>query len=449
MPPADGRSDGGSADERAVERDAGSGPTSPAAPLSPRVTRYALVMMTLAYAFNFIDRQILVILQEPIKQEMGLMDWQLGLLSGFAFAVIYVTAGIPIAYWADRGSRKNIISFAVAIWSGMTALSGIAQNYLQLLLARIGVGLGEAGGSPPAHAMISDYYRPEERAGALGFYSAGLHFGIVLGFLLGGFIEEAFGWRYAFMAVGVPGIVFALVFFFTVEEPPRGRWESAEVAGYTPSLSETIEMLRRYPSFWLIAIACGLTAFGGYGVGNFLPVYLWRSHGFEGSELGVLMAFGGGGAGMVGTFLGGRLADSFGAGEPRWYLWLPALASTLALPLVLPMLLSDSTLLVIPAIVVVTALTNTYLGPSLAMCHALVPPAMRALTSAILFFVLNMIGLGGGPLVAGALSDVFQESYGTDGLRYALVVVATISATGIGFFVLAARRLPEDLARRG
>ncbi len=429
--------------------------TTPVAPetpgeeeLSPRVTRYALGMMTLAYAFNFIDRQILVILQEPIKQEMGLMDWQLGLLSGFAFALVYVTAGIPIAYWADRGNRKNIISLAVAVWSGMTALSGLAQNYLQLLLARVGVGLGEAGGSPPAHAMISDYYAPSERAGALGFYSAGLHFGIVLGFLLGGFIEEAFGWRYAFMAVGVPGVIFSVAFFFTVKEPPRGRWDSAKAAQYTPSVSETIEVLKRYPSFWLIAIACGLTAFGGYGVGNFLPVYMIRSHGLEGSELGILMAFGGGGAGMVGTLFGGRIADRLGAGDSRWYLWLPAVAGTLALPLVFPMLLSNSTVLVAGAMVVVTALTNTYLGPSLATCHALVPPAMRALTSAILFFVLNLIGLGGGPLVAGLLSDYFQGSYGSDGLRYALLVVAMIAVLGVVFFVLAARRLPADLARR-
>lgn len=415
---------------------------------SPRVTRYALGMMTLAYAFNFIDRQILVILQEPIKREMGLMDWQLGLLSGFAFALVYVTAGIPIAYWADRGNRKNIISLAVAVWSGMTALSGFAQNYLQLLLARIGVGLGEAGGSPPAHAMISDYYAPSERAGALGFYSAGLHFGIVLGFLLGGFIEEAFGWRAAFMAVGVPGVIFAAVFFSTVKEPRRGRWDSARAAEYTPSLGETVEVLKRFPSFWLIAIACGLTAFGGYGVGNFLPVYLTRSHGLEGSELGVLMAFGGGAAGMVGTLFGGRLADRLGLGEARWYLWLPAIASTLALPLVFPMLLSDSTVLAAGTMVLVTALTNTYLGPSLATCHALVPPAMRALTSAILFFVLNLIGLGGGPLVAGLLSDHFHDEHGPDGLRYALIIVAMISALGVAFFLLAARRLPTDLARR-
>ncbi|MGB0619778.1 MAG: spinster family MFS transporter [Myxococcota bacterium] len=414
---------------------------------TPGVTRYALVMLTIAYAFNFIDRQILVILQQSIKEEMALLDWQLGLLTGPAFAAIYVTAGIPVAYWADRANRKNIISLAVAVWSGMTVLSGTANSFWQLFAARFGVGLGEAGGSPPAHAMISDYYPPEERGAALGFYSAGLHFGIVLGFLIGAFVEQAFGWRYAFMVVGAPGVIFAAIFFLTVKEPPRGRFESASSAAQVPSLGETIAVLRGFRSFWLIAVACGLTAFGGYGVGNFLPAFVERSHGISGWDLGVVMAFGGGGAGMVGTFLGGRLADRLGAGEQRWYLWLPAVASTLALPLVFPMLLADATPLAIGSMVMVTALTNTYLGPSLATCHQLVPPAMRALTSAILFFILNLIGLGCGPPFAGALSDVLGEAYGTDGLRYALLIVAAISAVGVGFFVLAARQLPKDLAR--
>lgn len=420
---------------------------TPRGSLTPGVTRYALVMLTIAYAFNFIDRQILVILQQSIKEEMALLDWQLGLLTGPAFAAIYVTAGIPVAYWADRGNRRNIIALAVAIWSGMTVLSGTAQNFGQLFAARFGVGLGEAGGSPPAHAMISDYYPPEERGAALGFYSAGLHFGIVLGFLIGAFVEELFGWRYAFMVVGAPGLAFALVFYLTVKEPPRGRFEVTSSAAAAPSLGETIEVLRGFRSFWWIAIACGLTAFGGYGVGNFLPAFIERSHGISGWDLGVVMAFGGGGAGMVGTFLGGRLADRMGAGDQRWYLWLPALASTLALPLVFPMLLAEATPLAVGSMVLVTALTNTYLGPSLATCHRLVPPAMRALTSAILFFILNLIGLGCGPPFAGLLSDVLGESYGTDGLRYALLIVGMISATGVGFFVLAARQLSKDLER--
>jgi len=405
-------------------------------------------MLTVAYAFNFIDRQILVILQESIKAEMGLSDAQLGLLSGFSFALVYITAGIPIAFWADRGNRRNIISVAVGVWSGMTVLSGYALNYGQLLVARIGVGIGEAGGSPPAHAMISDYYAPSQRGTAMGVYSAGLHCGIFVGFLLGGFISEWLGWRAAFMVVGVPGILFAILFRLTVNEPPRGRWESAAAASYRPSLRETVQLLARYRSFWYIAAATGLTAFAGYGNGNFAPSFFMRSHGLSGSEVGVLMAFAGGGSGLAGTLLGGYLADRMGKRDPRWYAWLPALAGCIALPLSFPYLLVDDIRIVIVLLFIVNMMLNTYLGPCLAISHTLVPPAMRALTSAILFFVLNLIGLGMGPLTAGLLSDYFTSIYGEDGLRYAMLVVGMISSIGILFFVLAARRIPADLAAR-
>ncbi len=422
--------------------------TRPHDAISVGATRYALAMLVVAYAFNFIDRQILVIIQESIKRDMQLADWQLGLLSGFSFAVVYITAGIPIAYWADRGNRRNIIALAVAVWSGMTALSGLAQNYGQLLLARIGVGIGEAGGSPPAHAMISDLFAPERRATALAIYSAGLHGGIFLGYLLGGLIEARLGWRAAFMLVGVPGVVFALLFFLTVREPERGRFDSSAAMAPQVGLRDTLRLLARFRSFSWIAAGCGLTSFAGYGNGNFTPSYLIRSHGIEGEALGALMAFGGGGAGLVGTLLGGWLSDRFGRHDRRWYLWVPAIAGVLSIPFAIPFLLADDLRWVVPTLVLVTISINTYLGPSLAVSHSLVPPAMRALTSAILLFVLNLIGLGAGPLVAGILSDVLTARYGDDGLRYAMLVVAGISALAIPCFLLGARRLPADLARR-
>ena len=410
-----------------------------------RVSRYALIMLTIAYAFNFIDRQILVILQEPIKAEMGLADWQLGLLSGFSFALVYITAGIPIAYWADRGNRRNIIALAVTVWSGMTALSGFAQSYLQLLFARVGVGIGEAGGSPPAHAMISDYYAPEERATALSIYSTGVHIGVLIGFIAGGLLAQMLGWRAAFMAVGIPGVIFAFVFFLTVREPERGRWESDQQASYKPTLGETFRVLMGYRSFWYLAAGAGLTAFAGYGNGNFTPSFLIRSHGLAVAEVGALLAIFGGGGGILGTLLGGYLADRFGVSDKRWYLWVPTLAGLAAFPLALPYLLLDDTTVVIGLLFVVTILINTYLGPCLAISHSLVPPAMRALTSAILFFVLNLIGLGMGPLTAGLLSDYFTSLYGTDGLRYAMIAVAAIASIGVLMFWLAARSLPRDL----
>jgi predicted MFS family arabinose efflux permease len=416
-------------------------------PISRRVAGYGLFMLTLVYAFNFVDRQILVILQEPIKVEMGLSDAQLGLLSGFSFALVYITAGIPIAYWADRSHRRNIIAGALTIWSGMTALSGLAQNYSQLLLARIGVGIGEAGGSPPAHSMISDYYPPERRGTALAIYSTGVHLGVFLGFILGGLISQAYGWRIAFMAVGIPGILLAALLVLTVREPPRGRWESASRAAYKPGLKETLVQLSSYRSFWYLAAGGGLTAFVSYGSGNFAPSFLVRNHDLEIGQVGTILAIFGGGGGMLGTFLGGYLADRLGARDSRWYLWLPAIASTLALPLGLPYLLLDDTTVAIGFMLLVTIALNTYLGPSLAITHTLVPPSMRALASAILFFVLNMIGLGLGPLTVGLLSDFYAAYVGDESLRYAMLTVGLLGSPAVLFFVLAARHLPGDLAR--
>jgi predicted MFS family arabinose efflux permease len=421
--------------------------TSDDSGISSRVAGYGLFILTLVYAFNFIDRQILVILQEPIKVEMGLSDAQLGLLSGFSFALVYIIAGIPIAYWADRSNRRNIIAGALTVWSGMTALSGLAQNYSQLLLARIGVGIGEAGGSPPAHSMISDYYPPERRGTALAIYSTGVHVGVLLGFILGGLISQAYGWRIAFMAVGLPGVALALLLVLTVREPPRGRWESATDAAFKPSLKETLTLLSSYRSFWYLAGASGLTAFVSYGSGNFAPSFMLRSHGLEVGEVGIILAIFGGGGGMLGTFLGGFLADRLGAKDKRWYLWLPAIAGVLSVPLGFPYLLSGNITVVVGFMFLVTIMLNTYLGPCLAISHTLVPPGMRALTSAVLFFVLNMIGLGLGPLTVGLLSDFYMAYFGENNLRYAMLTVGLLGSPAILLFLLAARHLPADLAR--
>jgi len=405
----------------------------------------ALILLTIVYAFNFIDRQILVILQEPIKQDMGLTDAQLGLLSGFTFALVYVLAGIPIAYLADRGNRRNIVAVALTIWSGMTAISGLANSYGQLLLARIGVGLGEAGGSPPSHSMLSDYYAPEHRGKALSFYSTGIYIGILFGFAMGGVLAEQFGWRKAFFIVGIPGVLFAGLLMFLLKEPPRGMWEQSNEPPEKTGFKDTLTFLLQRKSFWFAALGTAMMSYKSYGNGNFMPSFLYRIHEWSLSEIGFTLAVVSGLAGAVGTFLGGALADKYGQSDQRWYVWVPMWGAILALPLGVYVLIAPADTYLIPAMLFSTVVSTMYLGPCIAISHALVPANMRAMTSAILFFVLNMIGLGLGPLITGLLSDWFSAIHGAVGLRYAMVTSYVMGSSAIVFFFLSGRHLRKDL----
>jgi predicted MFS family arabinose efflux permease len=314
-------------------------PTESDAPSGPGAGRYeqdwyrwyVLAILTGVYTFNFIDRQILTILQIPIKAEMGLTNTQLGLLTGFSFALFYVVAGIPIARLADKGNRRNIVTISLAAWSFMTAISGLTQNFFQLLLARIGVSVGEAGGSPPSHSMISDMFKKEERATALSIYSTGINFGGLIGFLLGGWIAQFFGWRLAFFVVGVPGILYALLLRFTVSEPPRGFAEKIETVDDAPTMLETGKVLLQRKSFRHMAIAAGLHAFIGYGAASFAPLFWTQNHDLSLGMLGTWAAAWGV-FGAAGTFLGGLTTDKLIKRDNRWYLWVPALSTIITLP---------------------------------------------------------------------------------------------------------------------
>jgi MFS family permease len=417
---------------------------STAAPVSTAYRRYVLVLLTLVYALNFIDRQILVILQESIKVDMDLSDSQLGLLTGFAFAIFYVSVGIPIARWADVGNRRNIVSMAVAVWSGMTALSGFTQNFWQLLLARIGVGVGEAGGSPPSHSMISDYYPVEKRGSALSFYSTGVYLGILFGFLIGGWINSEFGWRVAFFVVGVPGFLVAILVRLTIREPVRGGLEGRALEA-PATFGETLRTLKGFGSFKLFAIAAGLNAFSSYGIGNFTPSFLIRSHGFTSLEVGTSLALITGIGGALGTYMGGVLADRYGAKDKRWYLWISGIPAALSVPLMFTAVFIGDPRLALGFLFFATMLGAFYLGPTIAISHTLVSPSMRAMASAILFFILNLIGLGLGPLVVGMISDMLAPAYGSESLRYALGIASFVNLLSAAFFFLAARKLLADL----
>ena len=412
-------------------------------------TRYrwtVLVMLTLVYSFNFIDRQILVILQEPIKADLGLSDAQLGLLTGFSFALVYVTAGIPIAWLADRANRRNIVAASLAFWSLMTAMSGLVQNYGQLLVARLGVGVGEAGGTPPAHSMISDYFPPSSRGTALSFYSMGIYIGVLFGFAAGGWIAENFGWRNAFFVIGIPGILYAFAVLWVVKEPKRGHFDPAGAgAPAQSSLSETMAGLRRRPTFWYLSVGCAFSAFVSYGNGNFMPSFLMRNHGLSLTEVGVILGLISGLSGATGTFLGGYMADRLATRDMRWYLWIPILGGLSAMIPAYYTLLGENTTFIVAAMIPSQILSALYLGPCIATCHNLVSPGMRAMASAILYFVLNLIGLGLGPLTVGILSDFYAEPFGDDNLRYAMASVLSIGFLGVYFLWMGTRSLNRDL----
>ena len=311
----------------------------------------------------------------------------------------------------------------------MTGLCGLAQNYVQLLLARIGVGVGEAGGSPPAHSMISDIFPPSERATALSTYSVGINIGIMVGFLMGGWLNEFFGWRVAFLAVCVPGLILALVLRFTLAEPERGHSEgvaASDPAGTAPSFSEVVHKLWSLRTFRHLAFASALVATANYASVNWMPSYLIRSHGMSTGEIGTWLALLAGVFGGVGTFLGGYLSDRFGLRDLRWYAWVPAIAFSVCVPLAAATFLADSGPLALMYHALPAAIGSLFVGPVVAVTHGMVPNRMRAMASAIYFLVLNLIGMGLGPLVAGVLSDALVPTYGADSLRYALLFLAPV-----------------------
>jgi MFS family permease len=410
---------------------------------------YALSVLFVVYVFNFIDRSILNILAEPIKQDLGLYDWQIGLMGGLAFAFFYTTLGIPIARLADTRNRRNIIAICLAVWSAMTAVCGLAQNFWQLLLARIGVAVGEAGGSPPAHSMISDLFAADRRATALAIYALGIPVGTMLGNLFGGWINEAMDWRTAFIVVGLPGVFMALLLRFTVREPPRGFTEQvSKVKAEAPPVAFVFKALWSRKSFRYMALGGALHALVGYGVGPFVPSLFIRIHGMDTGALGTAF-FWLGFAGILGTVAGGYFADKLGVRDVRWYVWLPGIAILISLPFSTSVYLWSDPIQALVISAIPGFLGAYYLGPTFSLAQGLVGLRMRALAAAILLFILNLIGMGLGPLIVGITSDLLNSftGLGIESIRWALVSVLIFNLLSALFYLLAGRELKSDLAR--
>lgn len=427
-------------------------PTTPAVPtLNPpegENRAWVLFILVVVYTFNFIDRQITGILAVPIKEDLGLTDTQLGLMGGLAFALFYTALGIPVAMLADRVSRTWIMTIALTVWSGMTAVCGLANNFWQLFAARLGVGVGEAGGVAPAYSLIADFFPPNQRARALSVYSFGIPIGSTLGIIFGGYIASKIDWRYAFFIVGLAGVALAPIFRLTVREPERGRYDSNYVAGAPHArLGDLFRVLATKRSFWLLSIGAACSSMMGYGLFFWLPSFLVRSFEMELLDaslfFGVIILVGG----IAGIWTGGWLSDKLGETRKAWYALVPAYAFLGTVPFYFLALLSPNLTTVFLALLVPTALGLAWLGPVISAFQHLVKPNMRATASAVFLFINNLIGIGAGTWVIGALSDALIERYAEHSLRYSILAGSVLYLVASAMFFLAAKRLDQDWER--
>ena len=402
-----------------------------------------MTMLVIAYTLNFIDRQIVGILAEPIKNDLGLTDSQLGWMGGTAFALFYTLLAIPIAMLADRRDRSWIITIGLTLWSAATAVCGMAQNFWQLFLARMSVGVGEAGGVAPAYSLISDLYPPERRSRALAIFSLGIPLGSAFGVLFGGLIAARIDWRYAFLIIGVVGVLFAPLFKWTVRDPGHGRSdEGPRIAA--PSLGLVFRTIAAKPAFWLLSFGAGTASLVSYGLAFWIPSFLARSYGLELEErswiFAAILLLGGG----AGIWFGGLAGDRLGNVHARGYALVPAVAFAITLPAYLLAFSTNSLWLSSLLFLIPTALGLTWLGPVVTAVTRLVPPEMRATASAMFLFINNLIGLGLGSTVIGMISDSLTERYGDEALRYSAMATTTLYALAATLMYLAARRLHRD-----
>jgi predicted MFS family arabinose efflux permease len=421
--------------------------TTVASPTSKRVLLWTLLVV---YILNFLDRQIVGILAEPIKRDLDLSDTQIGLMTGLAFALFYTLLGLPIARYADRSGsdRVRLISVSLAIWSAMTMVSGYAQNFVQILLARIGVGIGEAGCTPAAHSLITDAVEPSKRSSAIAFYGLGIPIGSLLGLVIGGALNDAFGWRAAFLFVGLPGVLMAIALPFLLREPRRDRLAAqieADSAITPVSSGDAFRELAASRAFVMLVIAASFTAFLSYGKGVWTTILFIRSFGLSPGQTGLALGLTLGIAGMVGTWAGGWIADRFGKADKRHILTSPAIGMAVAAPILFAGYAASDWRLCLILLIMPTLLNSFYYGPTYACVQGLVRPQTRAVASATMLFGQNLIGLGLGPLFFGILSDALKPVAGDDSVRWVLYGAAWLGLIPAYFFWRTSLRLSTSL----
>jgi MFS family permease len=429
--------------DRAAVRSRGSAITN------PKIMLFALLLV---YILNFLDRQIINILAEPIKGELGLSDTQLGLLAGPAFAVFYAVLGIPIARYADNAKTNRVwlISICLAVWSAMTAICGFAQNFLQLALARIGVGVGEAGCTPAAHSLIADSVPPEKRSSAIAFFGLGIPIGGLLGLIIGGVVNDQYGWRIALMLVGAPGILLAFLLPLLIRDPRRCADSAHFNTADSPvkaklSIKDAVGEVFASKAYLYVFIAASFTAFLSYGKGLWTISFFIRSHGLSTTEAGLAMAVALGISGIIGTWLGGKMADVFGKRDKRHILTLPAIGMAIAAPILFAGYWAEDWRIAVALLILPTILNSAYYGPAYGCVQGLVRPEARAIAASLVVFGQNLIGLGMGPLLFGVLSDWLQPMAGDESVRWVLYGAAWLGLIPAFFFWRASLRLNAEL----
>jgi len=405
---------------------------------------YVLGMLILVYTFNFIDRQVIGILAVPIKAELGLSDTELGVMGGAAFALFYTLLGIPIGRLADRSVRARIIAGALALWSVMTSVCGVAQGFWQLFAARLGVGIGEAGGVAPSYSIICDYFPREQRARALAAYGFGIPIGSGVAMLVGGYLATHVGWRATFLVIGAAGLAVVPLFALTVHEPARGGLDGVSVPASPPTVRGVLAELSGKSSFWALAVGCATASMAGYALLFWMPAFLVRSYPVDllhaSRALGLLVFAGG----IIGLGAGGIAADRLGLRKKAAYARVPAIAFCIAVPFYVAGVLAPTLGSCIAVLFVPTALGLAWLGPVTSAVQQLVPPGMRTTASAIFLFINNMIGLGLGTVVTGVLSDSLRTRFAGEALRYAIVANTLLYLVAAAILFWGARRLERD-----
>lgn len=444
---------------------------------SARTKSWVLFLMTLAYTSSFMDRTILSIIQNPIKEELHLSDTQLGLLGGFAFAIFYSTLGIPVARLAERVDRRWLIAASLTVWSLATAASGLARGFASLFALRVAVGVGEAGASPPAHSLITDFFPPEKRGTAFSIYSLGVSAGVLIGSIGGGHAAEAFGWRATFVIFGLPGILLAILIPLTIREPERGRLDAGHAAETSPpSFKAVLQQFARKRALFHIVAGASIAAFGAYSILTFAAPFFIRTYGATLTEAGLFLGLTSGVSAGIGIFASGVITDRLSLHDRRWAVWIPALGLILAVPGYMAGFLAPTQELAMAILLVPPALQYLNLGPTMGLMHNMVTPRMRATATALLYLAVNLFGMGVGPTFTGFLSDKLAAAHfaGADyseqctggvpatslveslcrdaaaqGLRWALVACSLAFLWGAIHYLIAARTLRKDLLDGG